>query len=327
MRVLLAGLATASLAIGLGAGPPDVEAQGSARTPRLALLGVTHTDPITLGALVEGLGQFGYVDGKTLTIEQRDAGGRPERLPEIAVDIARARPDVIFARGAGAVSAAKSATTSIPIVAIDLESDPVAQGFVKNLRQPGGNITGVFLDLPELSGKQLQLIREVIPKVTRVAILGDPALNVLQIRATEAAARALSIEFQVLEVSAAVDFGRALDTARRGRASAVLLLSSPLVFVHRVDISALARDKRLPAVSMFVDFAEAGGLMAYGPSIPEAFRRVSTYIGRILKGAKPAELPVERPEKFDLVINMKTARALGVKIPPSVLARADRIIE
>jgi putative ABC transport system substrate-binding protein len=235
--------------------------------------------------------------------------------------------DVIFARGAGALSAAKQATRRIPTVAVDLESDPVAMGFVRNLAQPGGNITGVFLDGPELSGKQLELLKETIRPISRVAILGDPVLNAPQFQATEVAARALAIQSQRLDVRASKDIDTGLEAASRWRASAVLLLSSPLVFAHRTEISALAVKRRLPVVSMFVEFAEAGGLMAYGPSLRETFRRCGAYAGRILQGAKPGELPVERPEKFELVINLKTAKALGLTIPPSLLQRADQVIE
>jgi putative ABC transport system substrate-binding protein len=185
----------------------------------------------------------------------------------------------------------------------------------------------VFLDLPELSGKQLQLLKEVIRLITRVAILGDPVLNAPQFQATAGAARALAIEPQLLEVRGSRDFDAALEAAARGRAGAVLLLSSPLVFTGRAEISALAVKRRLPAVSMFVEFAEAGGVMAYGPSLREAFWRSGAYAGRILQGAKPADLPVEQPTTFELVVNLKTARTLGLTIPPSLLQRADQVIE
>jgi len=225
------------------------------------------------------------------------------------------------------LAAAKSTAGTTPIVAVDFESDPVAMGFVSNLARPGGTITGVFLDLPELSGKQLQILREVIPKLSRVAVLGDPVLNAPQLRSTETAAKALAMKAQSLDVRASSDLEGALGTAKRGGATAVLLLSSPLVFANREKIASLAERGKLPAVSMFVEFVEAGGFMAYGPSIREAFRRAGNYTGRILQGAKPGELPVERPEKFDLVINMRTAKALGLAVPPAMLKRADRIIE
>jgi putative ABC transport system substrate-binding protein len=198
---------------------------------------------------------------------------------------------------------------------------------VRTLAQPGGNITGIFLDLPELSGKQIQLLKAVIPRVSRVAILGDPVLNAPQFPATEAAARALALLPLRLEVRMSADLPRALEAATRSRANAVLLLSSPLMFYHRADIAALAVKRHLPAVSMFLEFAEAGGFMAYGPNLRDAFRRAGVYAGRILQGAKPMELPVERPAKFEWVVNLKTAKALGLAIPPGVPARADRIIE
>ena len=284
-------------------------------------------DPLLNEAFKQGLGELGYTEGRNVVVEYRHADGRPERLSELAADLVRLNVAVLVVRGAAALSAAKDATSHIPTVAVDLESDPVAMGFVRNLAQPGGNITGVFLDLPELSGKQLQLLKEVIRPISRVAILGDPVLNAPQFQATAGAARALAIEPQLVEVRGSRDFDTALEAAGRGRAGAVLLLSSPLVFTGRVQISALALKRRLPAVSMFVEFAEAGGVMAYGPSLREAFRRGGAYAGRILQGAKPGELPVQRPTKFELVINLKTAKALGLDVPLLLQQRADAVIE
>jgi putative tryptophan/tyrosine transport system substrate-binding protein len=319
-RAFLAALAAAGLAA-----PSTVGAQG--RPQRVGALGVTPSDVALVAAFADGLRQLGYDDGRNVLIEHRDAGGRPDRLRDVAREIVGSAVDVLFARGAGAPTAMKQTTAVIPIVAVDLETDPVAMGFVKNLARPGGNVTGVFLDLPDLSGKQLQLMREVIPALTRVAVLGDPVLNAPQFAATDVAARTLAIDLQHIDVRATTDLEGALEAARRARAGAVLLLSSPLVFTQRANISRLAMTRRLPAVSMFVEFAEAGGLMAYGPSLREAFRRCGGYVGRILQGAKPAEMPVERPEKFDLVVNTKTARALGLTLPRMVTARADKIIE
>jgi putative ABC transport system substrate-binding protein len=317
----------ASLAGGLVAAPLAARAQPTGKAPRIGVVGVTPSDPALARAFAEGLGDHGYVDGQNVTIEHRHAGGEPDRLRGVVAELVGGRSDVLFARGAGALTAARNATSSIPIVAVDLESDPVAMGFVHNLARPGGNITGVFLDLPELSGKQLQLLRDIIPTMSLVAILGDPVLNAPQFRATELAARDLAIKLQKLEVRAPADLGRALDMAKRGGNRAVILLSSPLIFVHRKEIGSMAASRQLPAVSMFVEFAEAGGLMVYGPSLREAFRRCGGYVARILRGTRPGDLPVERPEKFDLVINLKTARALGVTIPPALLQRADQVIE
>jgi putative tryptophan/tyrosine transport system substrate-binding protein len=302
-------------------------AQPGAKVPRIVVIGVTPTNPTLAESFKQGLGELGYVEGRNVLIDHRDAGGSPERFPTLAPELVQPNIDLIFARGAGALATAKQATERTPIVAVDLESDPVARGFVRTLGQPGGNITGVFLDLPELSGKQLQLLKEIIRSVPRVAIIGDPTLNAPQFRATESAAHTLAIQPRLLEVAAMGEFPRAIETARKGRASALLLLSSPLVFNRRAEIAALALERRLPAISMFVEFAEAGGLMAYGPSLREAFLRAGVYAGRILQGTKPGGLPVERPTKFEWVINQKTARTLGLSIPPSVLARAYRIVE
>jgi putative ABC transport system substrate-binding protein len=315
-----------TLAGGLLAAPLPAEGQAPRRSPRVGVLGVTPSDPVLAEAFAKGLSDSGYVDGRNVTIEHRHAAGRPEKLSELALALVRTS-DVIFARGAGALTAARNATRTIPIVAVALESDPVAMGFVRNLARPGGNVTGVFLDVPELSGKQLQLLRDIVPSVSRVAVLGDPVLNAPQFRATDLAASALAIQLQKVDVRTAPDLDRALETAQQGNARAVILLSSPLVFVHRADSASLAAAKRLPAVSMFVEFAEAGGLMVYGPSLREAFRRCGGYVSRILHGTRPADLPVERPEKFELVINLKTAKALGLTIPPSLLQRADQVIE
>jgi putative tryptophan/tyrosine transport system substrate-binding protein len=315
-----------AITVSLLAGPGVAGAQ-AAGTPRIGVLGLTPWPSSLSEAFKQGLGELGYTDGRNVALEIQDADGRPERMTQLAADLVRLKVDVILARGAGALTAAKQATSGIPTVAVDLESDPVAMGFVRNLAQPGGNITGVFLDLPELSGKQLQFLKEVIRPISRVAIFGDPMLNAPQFQATEAAARALAIQPQRLEVRASKDIGSALDTASRAQANAVILLSSPLVFHHRAELGALAAKRRLPAVSMFVEFAEAGGLMAYGPSLRESFRRAAGFAGRILQGAKPADMPVERPAKFELVINRKTAKALGLTLPSSLVNRADRVIE
>jgi len=321
-RTFLAGTGAVLLAAPLAA-----EAQSAGKPPRIGVLGVTPSDPALAEAFAQGLSAYGYIEGRNITIEHRHAGGQPDQLRGLIAELVMGHCDVLFARGAGALTAARNATSSIPIVAVDLESDPVAMGFVHNLARPGGNVTGVFLDVPELSGKQLQLLREIIPTISRVAILGDPVLNASQFRATDLAARDLAIKLQRLEVRAPADLDRALDTAKRGGNRAVILLSSPLIFVHRKEIGSMAVTRHLPAVSMFAEFAEAGGLMVYGPSLREAFRRCGGYVAKILQGARPADLPVERPEKFELVVNLKTAKALGLTIPRSLLQRADQVIE
>jgi putative ABC transport system substrate-binding protein len=223
--------------------------------------------------------------------------------------------------------AAKKATSTIPIVAVDLESDPMALGFAKNLSRPGGNVTGVFLDLPEMSGKQIQLFKEIVPGVSRVAVLGDPEMNASQFRATEAAARTLGVQLLMLVGRTSKELDSALESARRAHAGAVIVLSSPIVFADRARLAALALAKGLPAVSLFAEFAEAGGLMSYGPSLTDSFRRCGVYVGKILGGAKAGDLPIERPEKFVLVINLRTAKALRLTVPQLLQLRADQLIQ
>ena len=319
-RTFLGGMMLATLST-----PLRADAQQTARTSRIGVLGQTPMNPSLDGAFKQGLGQFGYTDGRNLVIEYRQGEGA--RLSDVAGELVRMNVDAIYARGPAAVKAAKEATRTIPVVAIDLESDPVAAGFVRGLAQPGGNITGVFLDLPELGGKQLQLLKEIIPRLSRVAILGDPVLNAPQFEAMEAAAQALAIDVQRQDVRVVKDFDRALDSARKGRATAVLILSSPFVYSQRAHIGALVIEKRVPAVSMFSEFVAAGGLLSYGPSVPAAAQRCGTYVGRILQGVKPGELPIERPQTFELAVNLKTAKALGLTVPQSVLGRADQVIE
>jgi ABC-type uncharacterized transport system substrate-binding protein len=305
------------------------EAQTAAKTFRIGILGVTPRDQILIlyDAFRQGLSQLGYEEGRQVTFLDQHAGGVPSRLPAIAAELVRSRPDVIFARGPAAVAAAAQATQTIQIIAVDLESDPIALGYAKTLARPGGNVTGVFLDLPELSAKQLQLIQELIPGLARLALLGDLTGNAAQFRAAERAAQGLGVQIQRVEIRVASDIDAGLEAAQRSRAGAILIFSSPLVFTSGARLAARAREKRLPTVSLFTEFAEVGGLLTYGPSLRESFRRCGGYVGKILSGSKSAELPIERPEKFELVINVKTAKALGLTIPPSLLLRADRVVE
>ncbi len=316
-----------TLAGGLLAAPLVADAQTAARKVRVGMLGSNPIAPFLYEMFKEGLAQLGYIEGHQVQIVQLDGGGVPARLPAGAAELVRARADVIFARGPVAVAAAVEASKTIPIVAIDLESDPIALGYAKTLARPGGNVTGVFLDLPELSAKQLQLFREIAPGLSRVALVGDSTGNAAQFRATERAAQTLGIQVQMFEGRTAAELDAALEAAPRSGVGAVLIFSSPVVFDHRGRIAALGRQKRLPTVSLFSEFAEAGGLLTYGPSLRESFRRSGVFAGKVLGGAKPADLPIERPEKFELVINMKTAKALGLTIPPSLLQRADQVIE
>ncbi len=312
---------------GLLATPLAVGAQPLAKNPRVALLGGNPIDPTLLEMFKRGLAEVGYSDGHGVVIVQKDAADVPARLPVLAAELVRDRVGIIFARGPVALASAVQATTTIPIIALDLESDPIGLGYAKTLARPGGNITGVFLDLPELSAKQLQLTREVIPKLSLVALVGDSVGNAAQLHSTERAAEALGVKVKTFEGRTAAELDTALESARRMRAGAVLIFSSPTVFNQRRQLAALGREKRLATVSLFSEFAEAGGLLTYGPSLRECFRRGGTFVGKILSGAKPGDLPIERPEKFELIINLKTAKALGLTIPPSLLARADQVIE
>jgi ABC-type uncharacterized transport system substrate-binding protein len=315
-----------SLIAGATAWPLGARAQ----RPTMPLIGVLIEGvPLTshlLAALRRGLAETGYVEGKNLAIEYRISKG-PERLPEFAGDLVRLNVNVIFAAAPAGVAAASNATTSIPVVGVDLESDPVAKGYVKSFARPGGNVTGMFLDIPELSGKQLGLLKEIVPGLSRIAIFGVPGLNALQFTATETAARAFAVEAEIMEVRVPDDFEGALEAARTRRFEAGILLLSPLVFTYLKQIGELAIAKRLPLISLLAEFPKAGGFIAYGPNLGELWRRCGDYVGKILHGAKPSDLPVQRPERFDLVINLKTAEALGISVPPVLLATADEVIE
>ena len=275
-------------------------------------------------AFRKGMAELGYVEGKNFAAELRV---NPDLLTQAAANLVGLNVNVIFAGGPAVLVAASKATTSIPIVGIDLESDPVAKGYVKTLGRPGGNITGMFLDIPELSGKQVQLLKQIVPQLSRMAIFGVPGLNALQFKATETAARAFNIEAEIAEVQVPDDFAGAMEASRARHVEAGILLSSPLVYAFSRQIGELALAKRLPLISLFDAFPKNGGLSAYGPNVSEMFRRCGIYVGKILQGAKPSDLPIQRPEKFDLVINLKTAAALGVTVPPLLLATADEVIE
>jgi putative ABC transport system substrate-binding protein len=281
--------------------------------------------PHLFAAFRRGLADAGYVAGNNLAIEYRIF--TPEVLPEAVADLVRRNVNVIFAAVPDAVAAATKVTISIPIVALDLESDPLAKGYVKSFARPGGNLTGMFLDLPELSGKQVGLLKEIVPQLSRIAIFGIPDLNAAQFAATKTALRALALEAEIMEVRVLDDFERAMDTARARHVQAGILLSSPLVFDTAEQLAGLALVKRLPCICLFAEFPKSGGLIAYGPNVSEMFRRCGEYVGKVLHGAKPSDLPIQRPEKFDLVINLKTAAALGVDVPSQLQQLADEVIE
>jgi putative tryptophan/tyrosine transport system substrate-binding protein len=297
--------------------------------PAMPVIGyiVTGADATHLTAVFrQGLAETGYVEGKNLAIEYRYVI-KPELLPQAAADLVRRDVNVIAALSPEPVDAARNATTSISIVALDLESDPLAKGYVESLAHPGGNITGMFLDLPELSGKQVGLLKEIVPGLSHIAIFGIPGLNAAQFAATETAVRALALKAEIMEVQGADDLEGALEAAKIRHVEAGILLSSPLAFLASKQIAAIALAKRLPLISLFGEFPKKGGLIAYGPNLLEMFRRCGVYVGKILHGAKPGELPIQRPERFELVINLKTATALGLDIPTQLQQLADEVIE
>ena len=317
-----------SLIVGVTAWPLGARAQQSVM-PVIGLL-----DPVpaaeaihVIAAFRRGLSEEGYVEDKNVTIEYRYTNFKPELMQQAAGDVVQRKVNVIFAATPEAGAAARNATTSIPIVGVDLESDPLAMGYVKSLARPGGNFTGMFLDLPELSGKQIGLLKEIVPQLSHIAVFGIPGLNAAQFAAANTAVQALGLESEIIEVRSPDDLEGALAAATTKHAEAGILLSSPLVWNSSKQISDIAIAKRLPLISLFAEFPKAGGFIAYGPNLAEIFRRSGDYVGKIPHGANPSELPIRRPEKFDLVINLKTAAALGVTVPPVLLATADEVIE
>jgi putative ABC transport system substrate-binding protein len=281
-----------------------------------------------LEPFLRGLREIGYVEGQNIAIEYRWADGNFERLPELAADLVRLKVDVIVAAVTQASLAAKAATATIPIVMIGV-SDPVDSSLVASLARPGGNVTGTSIMAAEIVGKQLGLLKETLPKISRAAALWNPANPVFQasqLREAEATAKALSVKLQRVEARDSEEIDRAFAAIAKERMRALHVLGDPVFTTHRKQIAELALKHRLPAISGATAHADAGLLMSYGASFPESYRRAATYVDKILKGAKPADIPVERPTKFEFVINLKTANQIGITIPQSVLYRADKVI-
>ncbi|MFQ5898565.1 MAG: ABC transporter substrate-binding protein [Candidatus Methylomirabilia bacterium] len=331
MKVRTAALIL-TLALGLVAEPLPAEAQKARKVYRIGILApasaggvgsVAHRVPPFLKV------EFGYVEGTSAVFEYRQAVGTDERLPELAAELVRLPVDIIVTEGTLAIRAAKNTTRTIPIVMLTPE-DPVEAGLVASLARPGGNITGVTSLVPELSGKRLQLLQEVVPGLTRVAVLWNPSdpTSAEEWRETLAAARLLGVELQSVEARSREDFEPAFEVATRERASALLVLSSPLFRFHVRTLGALATKSRLPTIYPQQGYVKYGeGLMSYGPSFIDLMRRLTAYVDKILKGAKPADLPVEQPTRYELTINLKTAKALGLRIPPSLLFQAEKVIK
>ncbi len=324
--IVMHAAVVAALALALFAAPFAVEAQQTGKVPRVGVLGgqSPESSPAILG-LRQGLSELGYVEGQNIAIEWRWARGNDERFPDLAAELVRLKVDIIVAATAPGAQAAQRATKTIPIV-MGFVNDPVALGLVANLARPGGNITGLTVPTSEMAGKRLQLLREVAPTVARIAVFSDPG-QPTDLGGTEAAARALGVQLQVWKVRNGGELDHAFTVIARERAAGIIILPSTTLYAYRARIAQLAVKHRLPTSAWARDFTEAGCLMSYGVINSDVARRAAYFVDKILKGAKPADLPVEQPTKFDLVINLKTAKALGLTIPPSVLGRADQVIE
>jgi ABC-type uncharacterized transport system substrate-binding protein len=330
------GSAAARLAVililALTLAPLGAEAQQAAKIARIGYLTPNLADwPHTHEAFRQGLRDLGYVEGRNLVIEYRDAEGKLERLPALAAELVALKVDVIVAPNTIAALASRHATRTLPIV-FAVAADPVASGLVASLGRPGGNVTGLSVLAPELVGKGLELLKQAVPGVGRIAVLWTPGVlgertDKDMLKEAEVAARALGVRLQFFEARGPEDFNRAFADMTRARTGALTVLPSNMFVSERRRLVDLAANSRLPAVYEWREFVDAGGLMSYGPNLADQFRRAATYVDKILKGAKPVDLPVEQPTKFELVINLKTAKALGLTIQKSVLLRADQVIE
>jgi putative ABC transport system substrate-binding protein len=326
-RTFLAGTGAA-----LFATPFAAEAQQAAKTARIGYLSPNlAASPHTHEAFRQGLRDLGYVEGRNVVIEYRDAEGKQERLPALAAELVALKVDIIVAPNTVGALAAKHATGTLPIV-FATAGDPAASGLVTSLARPGGNVTGLSLLGPELIGKCLELLKQAVPEVSRVAALWEPGvlgerLDKDTLKRAEGAARALGVRLHFVEAQGPADFDRAFSDMTRARAGALTVLGSTMFGTERRRLVELAAKNRLPAVYPWREFVDAGGLMSYGANVADLYRRAATYVDKILKGAKPADLPVEQPTKFELVINLKAAKALGLTIPPSLLGRADEVIQ
>jgi putative tryptophan/tyrosine transport system substrate-binding protein len=306
--------------------PLAARAQQSKKIPRIGML--WPNPPTTFGAMRQGLKDFGYLEGQNIAFEFRWAEGKLDQLPELAAELVRLQVDVIVTLAPQATLAAKQATQTIPIVFVAM-GDPVASGVVASLAQPGGNVTGTTRMLSEMSAKHVELIKETVPSLAKLAVLWNPtnSSHAPALQAVDTAARALSLQAQPLEVRAAAELDGTFDVIVREKADGVLFIADPVFFIALKRMADFVASSRLPAIANFTEFPKLGGLIGYAPSIPDEFRHAASHIDKILKGAKPADLPVEQPTRFQLVINLKTAKALGLEVPPTLLARADEVIE
>jgi len=309
-----------TLAGGLLAAPRAAEAQQAGKVPRVGYVQPeVPASEVLREAFLEGLRERGWSDGQNVAIDWR----RRDEIP----DLVRLNVDVMVLPNPYRIEAGLKQTKTIPIVAVDLESDPVAKGFLRSLSRPGGNLTGIWMDFPDIAGKQLQMLKQAVPAARRVAVVWDERIAGLQFAATQTAARVVNIAVQSAAFRHESEVDDVVKHALRARPHAILMLTSPIVYRANRRIAQLAVQHRLPTISGFSTFPDDGGLMAYGPDFPAMWHQMAGYVDRILRGAKPGELPVERPTRFELRINLKTAKALGLTIPPSLLQRVDRVIE
>ena len=315
---------TLAVALAVVLVPLVPQAQPPGNVPRIGVAISSAPSP-NADALRRGLAELGWVEGRNILIEYRYTKGERERYPAVVAELISLKVDLIVA-GAGTAIAAKHATRTIPIV-VPVAADPVAVGLVSSLARPGGNVTGLSMNNSEITTKRVEFLREILPKVERVAVLRDSATDAAQLGATQATARSLGLRLQVLSAARPEEFDGAFAAARKADAQALIVFTSAFFNTHRRRLVDLAAQNRLVAVYEHRDFPDAGGLMSYGPNITEMYRRAATYVDKILKGAKPADLPVEQPTAFQLVINLKTAKALGLTIPHSLLLRADHVLE
>jgi len=305
------------------------QAQQPTKVPRIGFLtaGSPSTIPARIEAFRQGLRELGYVEDKNIVIEWRFGEGKLDRLPALVAELVRLKVDIILSAGAAITRPAKDATRTIPIVMAQ-DTDPVGNGFVVSLARPGGNITGLSSYSAELNGKRVELLKEIVPRLSRLGVVGESTYpgNPQSLKETELAAGALKVQLQYLDVLDPKDIETAFREASKGRADGVLMLQSAVLNSQRKQTTDLALKSRLPAIYYAPEFLDAGGLMSYAASITDLYRRAATYVDKILKGAKPADLPVEQPTKFEFIINLKSAKQIGLTVPPNVLARADKVI-
>jgi putative ABC transport system substrate-binding protein len=325
MRKKFIGFALSAMLFALSS---PAAAQQTGKVHRIGLLIPSSQSAYStrIDAFRKGMRELRYVEGQNIVIESRYGEGKTDRLPDLAIDLVRLKVEIIVTAGRPAVLAVQKASSTTPIVFTGVGLDPVETGLVSSLAKPGGNVTGLTIFGTELNGKRLELLKEAFPRVTRVAFLWKRGSSTEGLREAEAAAKTLGLRLQSVGVKGADDFERAFEAAKSAGAQALTTTSDPFLVTHRDRIINLAAKNRQPGIYPFTDFVDAGGLMSYAPDILDNWRRAATYVDKILKGAKPADLPVEQPTKFEFVINLKTAKQIGLTIPPNILARADRVI-